>query len=75
MLISALSCGYPLAMNIRKGMLDSHQLVVLDIKDVAMERFVAEAKIVATSNGAVVDSRKVKMADNPRGVAEKSESI
>lgn len=64
-----------MAMNLGNKMPDSHKLVILDINDIAMERFVEEAKRMGTSNGAVVDSRKVEMANNPNEVAEKSVSI
>ncbi|KAL4993663.1 hypothetical protein BDV10DRAFT_189766 [Aspergillus recurvatus] len=56
--------GYPMAMNLREKLPAFRRLIILDVNDDAMKRFAAEAKNMAQSSGAAVDTMRVEMSNN-----------
>ena len=63
-----------MALNLRAKMPASITLIVLDVNDEAMKRFVEENEAAAKISGAGAGSRQIEIAQNAREVAEKSVS-
>lgn len=59
-----------MAVNLRAKMPPSHNLIIMDVNDAAVTKFVTEV----TSGAAAVDSSKVQTAKSARQVAERSVS-
>ncbi|KAF3385195.1 hypothetical protein F1880_003074 [Penicillium rolfsii] len=64
--------GYNMAKNLRAKIPASDTLIVRDVNEEAVKRFVAEAQEAARNNGAGADEGRVEIAENAREVAEKS---
>ncbi|CAI7654407.1 uncharacterized protein N7487_001934 [Penicillium crustosum] len=64
--------GYHMAKNLRAKIPASDTLIVRDVNEDIMKRFVAEAQETAQSNGAGANEGQVEIAQNAREVAEKS---
>lgn len=63
-----------MAKNLRAKIPASDTLIVRDVNEDVMKRFVAEARETAQSNGAGANEGQVEIAQSAREVAEKSVS-
>lgn len=67
--------GYNMARNLRAKIPASDTLIIRDVNEDSVKRFLAESREVARSSGAGAEVGRVEVAENAREVAEKSVSI
>ena len=66
--------GYPMARKLRENMPKSYALLILDVNDQALIRFIEHFKDAAEGGKADSESMKVEIAKNARDLAERSVS-
>ena len=66
--------GYNMAKNLRAKIPETDTLLIRDVNEESMSRFVKEAREVARSSGAGDDTSEVLVAQTARELAEKSVS-
>lgn len=66
--------GYHMAKNLRAKIPVTDTLVIRDVNEDVMTKFVEETKEIARSTGTADGTYKVEVAEGPREVAEKSVS-